>query len=135
MPIAWTPDLAVGVETIDNQHKELFQRVSALLDACSAGKGKETIREILAFLEGYVVEHFNDEESLMVRHGYPGYSEHKSLHEQFIREFTALKQQIESDGATGHIVIQTNRIVVNWLNQHIRNVDKLVGAFLKEKKG
>lgn len=133
MPIQWTPDLAVGVETIDNQHKELYKRINDLLEACRAGKGKETVGEVVAFLEAYVVEHFNAEESLMVRYSYPGYVDHKSLHTQFVKDFAALKEQIKAEGATGHIVIQTNRVVVNWLNQHIRNVDTRLGEFLKTK--
>ncbi len=40
MPIEWTQDLAVGVKIIDEQHKEIFRRVDALLEACKAGKGE-----------------------------------------------------------------------------------------------
>jgi hemerythrin len=34
----WTEDLSVGVETIDNQHKELFSRINSLADAIRLGK-------------------------------------------------------------------------------------------------
>lgn len=29
MPIEWTEDLAIGEEKIDNQHREMFQRIKA----------------------------------------------------------------------------------------------------------
>ena len=34
----WTEDLTVGVEAIDNQHKELFSRINSLADAIRQGK-------------------------------------------------------------------------------------------------
>ena len=34
----WTNNLATGVPEIDNQHKEIFNRVNKLSAACSEGK-------------------------------------------------------------------------------------------------
>lgn len=36
MRFVWTPDLSIGVESIDVQHQELFQQVNALLVALAA---------------------------------------------------------------------------------------------------
>ena len=55
MAIKWSPEYAIDVEIIDNQHKELFNAVNNLLEACSQGKGKEEAGKILQFLENYVV--------------------------------------------------------------------------------
>jgi len=35
MKLQWTQDLSVGVEEIDNQHKELFERINNLDSAMS----------------------------------------------------------------------------------------------------
>lgn len=40
MALTWTDDLAVGFGLIDSQHKELFSRFNALLQACREGKGR-----------------------------------------------------------------------------------------------
>lgn len=133
MAIEWTEDLAVGFKEIDDQHKELFNMINRMLDACSQGKGKEVLNEILGFLENYVVNHFGTEEKLMQQYNYPDYANHKKYHEQFIKSFMELKQEMATTGPGTHIVIMTNRTVVGWLNSHIRNVDKLLGAFLKNK--
>ncbi len=133
MAIEWTEDLAVGSREIDDQHKELFKMINQMLEACNQGKGKEVLNELLGFLEKYVVTHFDTEENLMKRYNYPDYLNHTIHHEQFIQSFQELKNEMATTGPGTHIVIMTNRIVVGWLNSHIRNVDKLLGAFLKDK--
>jgi len=133
MPIEWTSDLSVGVAEIDRQHQELFRQINRLLEACHQGTAKETVIEIVRFLSEYVVNHFSAEEKLMLQFSYPDYASHKNYHQQFMVSFQELKHKLDSEGAGSHIVILTNRTVVNWLNSHIRNVDKLLGDFLKDK--
>jgi hemerythrin len=47
----WTEDLTVGVEAIDNQHKELFSRINSLADAIRQGKCTYIIHGVVTFLE------------------------------------------------------------------------------------
>ena len=54
MAFKWTKALAVGVEEIDNQHKELFEKVNELVAAMREKKGKEIIKETMVFMENYV---------------------------------------------------------------------------------
>ena len=129
----WTEELAVGITEIDNQHKELFAQINGLIEACNAGKGKETVQQVIDFLGQYVVNHFGNEEKYMVKHNYPEYTKHKEQHTQFIASFQELKNKFEQDGPGIHIVVLTNRVVVDWLNQHISRSDKALGAFLKDK--
>jgi len=134
MGIEWTSDLAVGVSEIDKQHQEIFRKINNLLDACNQGKGKTVVADVIDFLGNYVVEHFGAEEKLMQQYNYPGYAQHKQMHDDFIKTYTALKESYERDGLAVNVVIQTNKTVVRWLNDHIRNVDKQLGKFLSEQK-
>jgi hemerythrin len=62
----------------------------------------------LGFLDGYVVKHFNDEESIQRLRNYPGYADHKKEHESFIARLKALKQEINTEGvALHHLMEQT----------------------------
>lgn len=135
MAIYWSEDLATGVQIIDDQHKELFSRINALLDACSVGRGKEEVGKVLQFLEEYVASHFSEEETRMQQYGYPGQAYHKSQHDEFRANFADLKKTFDAEGPGVFIVIKTNRVVVDWLSAHIRRVDKALGAFLKDKGG
>ena len=133
MSIQWTEDLAVGVDNIDRQHQTLFEKINNLLDACSAGKGRAVVGDMIDFLGDYVAEHFTFEEQYMIKHNYPGYKAHRSLHEEFKKNFSQLKDKLEEDGANTYIVILTNRVVIDWLNKHIGIVDKELGRYLKDK--
>ena len=133
MAIEWTADLSTGVQEIDNQHKELFQRINSLLDACNHGKGKEEVKKVILFLENYVITHFSEEEKYMNKHDYPDGMSHKKQHLEFMENFFRLKTQFEAEGPGVHIVVITNRLVVDWLRNHIRKTDMALGSFLKTK--
>ena len=134
MPIEWTQDLAVGVKIIDEQHKEIFRRVDALLEACKAGKGKDAVGGMLTFLEDYIVEHFAAEEAIQMQYAYPSYNTHKQEHERFIQSVDELKKKFEKEGPSLMTVLETNRTVVDWLVKHIKKVDMDLGAYLKLSK-
>jgi hemerythrin len=132
MPVLqWSESLSVGVAEIDKQHQELIARINGLLAAMQRGQGRDELSPVLQFLESYVVAHFTAEEKLMRQHGYPGYAEQKALHDAFIADFTLLKGQFESEGATSALAIQVQRRVCDWTIKHIGEVDKRLGVYLK----
>jgi hemerythrin len=130
MAIQWTADLAVGIAALDDQHKELFKTVDKLLSAMKAGRGRDEIGNIIAFLENYTVKHFGNEEQAMKLYGYPEFKDHKALHDQFIKEFEQLKKGFSSNGAGTSLAIQVQKQVVDWLKNHISKVDKALGGFM-----
>ena len=134
MKIEWTKDLSVGVESIDLQHQELFRRTNELLEACMRGQGVDGAVAAMAFLSQYVVEHFSAEEELMRRARFDGYAEHARLHREFRRNVEAFANEILRSGQLGpDTVVKVNRMIVGWLNTHIRNVDKAMAAAIRDK--
>jgi hemerythrin len=134
MAIAWTAALAVGVEEIDSQHKELFIRLNSLLVAMREGQGKNEIAKTLKFLEDYVVEHFGAEDKLMVKYGYPiqAAQAHRKEHADFVRTFGELKTEAQSAAGAGPtFVLKLQRTVCDWLLSHIGKTDLALGQFLK----
>jgi len=130
MAITWTPALAVGVPQIDEEHKELFARVNKLLDAMQQSRAKEEIKPLVGFLNDYVASHFGGEAALMQRHRYPEASDHLSQHAFFATEFKALAAELEKGGPTALITIKLNKLLCDWLRQHIASTDKKFGQFL-----
>ncbi len=135
----WTEDLSVGVETIDNQHKELFTRINDLVDAIKQHTCKYKISDVVKFLDDYIIFHFGEEERLMQEYGYPGYEQHKKHHEQFKKNFEALKKELpklEGGKKPGSydLSIETNHVVVDWILDHIAKVDRRLGEFLRTGK-
>ena len=133
MSIEWTPDLAVGLTVIDDQHKELYRRIDQLMEACNQGKGKEVVSDTLKFLEEYVVTHFSNEEAYMRRFAYPEYNEHKTNHTYYINSLKQLKDILAQKGPGIELVVKTNVVVIEWLNNHIRMMDTKLAGFLRDK--
>jgi len=132
--IEWLDQYSVGVESIDNQHKELFERVNRLLNACAQGEGKKVLPEVLDFLGDYVVFHFSTEEKYMKEYLYPDYLTHKKEHDSFVETYKKFREEIEKEGAGVAAVIKTNKLIVDWLKNHILGTDRKLGFFLKERK-
>lgn len=134
MGITWREELAVGDERIDNQHKELLERFDKLLGACRSGEGKQELSRLIGFLDEYVVQHFGDEEKLQRESGYPDYESHRMQHLSFTKRLVELKREIAEDGEVqiDH-VLATNKLLLDWLVQHISSIDKALGRFLRHQ--
>lgn len=134
MGISWREDLALGVEAIDSQHKELLARFDLLLTSCKQGKGSQEVLHLLTFLDEYVISHFRDEEVLQRESGYPGYEAHHREHEGFIARLAELKSRFNSEeGVQIDLVLDTNKLLLDWLIRHISVRDREVGAHLKSQ--
>ena len=81
-----TQDLLTGNQLIDSEHRQLFDAINALMDACAQGAGRTKINETVQFLNSYVSKHFRDEEQLQLQSKYPGYNAHHTFHEGYKRE-------------------------------------------------
>lgn len=134
----WTEDLSVGVDRIDEQHKELFEKINDLVVAIKSHTCKYKIGDVVKFLEDYVVFHFGQEEKYMLEFGYPGYKHHKAQHEEFMNNIERLKEvlpALEGGKKPGsyNLSVETNQLVVDWILEHITKVDKSLGKFLSGK--
>jgi len=127
----WTPDLSVGVEQIDEQHKEWFKKAEALFEAGKNHQAKEYVGELLNFLSDYTKKHFADEEKYMLSIDYPDYPAQKKAHTTFIEQLTKLRADYDASGGSLMVILNANQMVINWLTQHISNMDKKIGQFAK----
>ncbi len=134
MALGWTPDLSVGVEVIDEQHKTWFDKADQLFEAGKKGQAKEFVGQMLDFLDDYTKKHFSDEEKYMLSINYPEYDRQKSLHTAFIGELAKLKSEFKESGGNIIVILNANQMVVDWLVKHISNEDKKIGAFVRSRK-
>jgi len=130
MFIEWNESYAIGVEEVDRQHRELFVRFEAVLDAIGAGKGKEELVPLLGFLHDYTVAHFRDEEELHRRHHYPRAGFHREAHGAFRDKLDAFRVELETRGASNMLVIQAGQTLFRWLVEHVCGMDKDFGGFV-----
>src|SRR5574340_92374 len=133
MKLQWTREFAIGVEEIDSQHKELFQRINDLDSAMKQGTAKAEVVRLIDFLEQYVVIHFGAEEKYMLDFNYAGYARHKTKHDWFRKEFSDIRTKLDAGGITPDVIMLSNNLLITWFSNHIRSIDMMLGSFLKSR--
>lgn len=123
--------MTTGVARIDVQHQELIRKVNGLMDAMRAGKGKDQVEKLLGFLAEYALKHFADEEAEMDRVKCPAAMTNRLAHQQFVRKFNQLREQIKTQGVTPTIILAVQKDLVDWVATHIRGVDGKLAACVK----
>ena len=132
MPFAeFTDDLRVGHEEIDRQHAALYEAVNRLHDALRAGRSRQELGDILAFLRAYTVDHFQMEEAFMREAGYPHLLSHQALHGELVLQVRELEEKYATGSMT--LSIMTMHFLKDWLTSHIQDEDRKLAAFLREK--
>ena len=130
--IEWTNNLSVGVDIIDDQHKQWIKHYNNAVEAIQARHEVVQISESLKFLAEYTEVHFATEEKAMEIDGYPGLEEHKAKHNALRKRLSAISEEFIEDGATDVLSESVERFLGNWLILHIENVDKRYAAFTRE---
>lgn len=131
MAIEWNPNLSVGVKDIDDQHKIWFEKANGLFESGKEGRAKEHIKEMLDFLDDYTKYHFKHEEAYMEKIKYPEIDAQKKAHESFINDLAKLKADYDQSGGNILVILNANKMVINWLTNHIKTMDKKIGDFAK----
>jgi hemerythrin-like metal-binding protein len=130
---AWSNSYLVGVPHIDGQHKQLFAAVNNLIDAIEQRAGKEELKKTLDFLVEYTVYHFNDEEEIQRKHGYPNYEHHHKIHERFKVVAVELVEEAMNAGHSDALVKEVKRKIGDWLVTHVTVEDARVGKFIRDE--
>ena len=131
MALYWTRELEIGVEEIDSQHRELFERIERLVAACQGRKGAADLKPLLGFLLEYMDRHFRTEEELMLRRGYPERERHAGLHSSFLEHLAGLAERLGREGPSPGLLTELNIAAVDWLFDHDLLEDRALGRFLR----
>ena len=127
-----TDDLMTGNTVIDGEHRQLFDAINKLLDACSNGRGRDQLADTMKFLEDYINKHFSHEEQLQMQSKYPDYPRHRQLHEGYKAVVREVDAELKQSGPTIPLVGKVNSNVAGWLINHIKTEDKKVAAHIKK---
>lgn len=131
MRAEFTDNLITGNKTIDEQHKELIEKINQLLQAIETSQDKIVAVKTLNFLNDYVYYHFQEEEKLQEQAGYPGLEDHKKQHEILKNTVADLTDMLEEEeGPSTAFVEQLNKKVIDWLYRHIEGFDRSVAEYI-----
>jgi len=129
--IDWNDDLSVNIKEVDQEHKKLINLINSLHSAMGSGQGKKAMGPVLAGLVDYTKTHFAFEEQLMRKNRYPGYLNHKSLHDSLTEQVVELNNKYQ-EGKT-LVTVEVLAFLKDWLTNHIKTVDKKYGPYLNAK--
>lgn len=127
----WTEQYRVGSPVLDGQHQTLFRLVKELQDATAKAHSNELLDAILDQLIQEARRHFRDEEALLVRCRYPGYSAHRAEHHALTTQVLELQRALRcgETAVTPHVV----QFMTNWLDQHLRRSDLLYVPYMNKE--
>jgi hemerythrin len=132
MPIMeWNDTLDIGVDAMNNEHKQILDAMNRIYDAAQAGRAGEDINRLVAQLGSVCVRHFKDEEAFMASIAFPGLTNHKLIHEDLLDRFARHSEEIRIAG--GRANGQFFHFLQHWLAAHIKGIDRKYGDHARGK--
>lgn len=132
--LSWTPDLSVGIEVIDAQHKRIVEYINLLHEARLRGD-KDAIARVIEELVDYTLSHFSFEESMMEEAHYRFLAPHKKVHELFVRRVSEYQQRFKMGEDTAVVAADMQNTLVTWLMNHIKREDMDYGPTVRASLG
>jgi hemerythrin len=119
--VEWTEKYSVGNPLVDAYHHIFFQMVeefrTALIEQSPAA-----MEDRIAFLVDYTLMHFDSEEKLMEKVGYPDLEPHKEQHHLFREKMVELqKRYLRDPGAVK--AEEVLYLIQDWFSHHILGTD------------
>ena len=132
--LAWTPDLSVGIDIIDNQHKRIVEYINQLHEA-RIRQDKEAISQVIEELVDYRLSHFSFEESMMEEAHYRFLAPHKRVHELFVRRVAEYQQRFKLGENVEVVAGDMQNTLITWLMNHIKREDMDYGPVVRASMG
>ena len=124
-------ELYLGVEVLDDEHRQLLGIMNRLLTACHTSSGSQDIDGLVAELVDYTQAHFRSEEALMARKEYDRFERHKTEHDNLLSTLQVMLRPVPTK--VGYdIGDETFGFLRTWLVEHILGEDKRLAAFLED---
>jgi hemerythrin-like metal-binding protein len=128
----WTPELATGNSVVDAEHQQLIALINKL-ELVGNGPNGTGVEEALDELTDYVFVHFQMEEKLMRREGYPPkqLEAHLAQHRKLDETTQEWVEQYTNGTLTTVEPIVT--FLYAWFWDHISIVDRAMAEFIRTR--
>jgi hemerythrin-like metal-binding protein len=119
--VAWDESLSVGIDTLDEHHRYLFDLINDLYEVVSHKSGAREVARLVKATDAYAKVHFRAEEKMMQHYGYAGIQ----LQEQQHHDFEAKIREFYEELHINPLVAQFDVLAYlrDWLIHHIRIED------------
>jgi len=124
-----TPSFKFEISAIDDQHSQLIDLITRLEQGVNGFL--PNMFGVLEELQKYVREHFSFEESVLRKHNYPEFDEHKHEHEVFEAYIKHMARRIELGKA--ELRVDVLKFLKLWLTRHIQGTDRKYAEWFKQQ--
>ena len=118
--IIWTDKNSLNIPIIDEQHRGIVSIINSLHYFIKQGLGFQALLPTIIIMEQYSIIHFEAEQSLLKKYGYPDYDNHYLLHAKLRENIKAIKAQSFLNKDTDAVI----DFLKNWWIHHINFEDK-----------
>ena len=127
----WKDEYRVSVDTLDKQHKHIFEIINKLEGRTGSLGDMKLVYETLTEMVNYSKEHFGEEEKLMSKYDYPGLESQKKQHEYFIN--TTAELTISLKERAHKTADEIAEFLGLWWSNHILKMDMKYKPFFQAK--
>jgi hemerythrin len=128
MSAATGQSLVVGVEAMDEQRGILMDTLNELRQKLADGSNRANLHRQMSWLVEFAEMHFDCEEMLLLRYGYPELDEHCDAHRGFLVRIESLVDEPEVVEVRG--LDQTLGLLQTEFVDHVEKQDRRYGEWL-----
>lgn len=125
----------LDVEAMQNTHEEEIIMLNEIDEIATKFETDETLKDILEEkIEAYVdhvIDHFENEERLMLVNNFGAYSMHKSEHDKVLKRFDEAYIPWKKEGDIWGMV-KFLRSTTTWIKEHIAAMDTVTALAILE---
>ncbi|QGY40617.1 bacteriohemerythrin [Pseudodesulfovibrio cashew] len=130
MPLMeWDESMAVHVDELDDQHRQLIALINEAYDAVRR-HDEHKRAELVDKMARYARLHFATEEGYLMRYGYPEIEAHKALHAKFNADVDEFRRKMLEKTNLSQIFVFLSR----WLITHIMDEDRKYSMFMPKEE-
>ena len=123
MNVEWTESCKIGHETIDHQHKHLYELTNTLLAAQDVG----AVRHAMVLLYKHTREHFDLEEALMRQYKYPELNAHTASHDSLLSRLNDISEEVGRGLMSRSALVE---LMGEWATHHMSKDDVKLAGFI-----
>jgi len=129
--VSWNDGLSVGIDTIDEHHRYLFDLVNDLYEVVIRKRGARSVARLIKALDAYAKVHFRAEEMMMAHYGFAGIARQEAEHHDFEHKVQEFYEELH----TNPLVAQFDILFYlrAWLVTHIQTEDAKLRSLIENR--
>ncbi|MGB0684032.1 MAG: bacteriohemerythrin [Magnetovibrionaceae bacterium] len=131
--IVWTPEMSVGCDVLDDDHKLLISCLNDFVEACENDEGVFVIDPIFRVLMHYTEFHFEREEQIIEACGFPELEHHRQVHTDMTEKVHEAREQFMMTPSK-MLEDDVKTFLLSWLQEHILEEDMGYREYMRDNQ-